>query len=160
MKTSNDQSQNLEFLANCQELPSVGKLIKLYTLFFESVKILSTVTTELQEQFENGLVPLQVLKEKATEIDKVIGAFGSVTLTIEPSLDEIAILQEIKEKLHLTEPNEINYLEKRIHKLVLEISTTHKDKNLTRCLNLLKGKAWRLLESITDYAKKEYDYSL
>jgi ribosomal protein S15P/S13E len=87
-------------------------------------------------------------------------AFGSITLTVEPPLDELAILQEINDKLHLTGPNEINYLEKRIYTLVNEISTSYKDKNLFSNLNLMKEKAWRLLETMTDYAKKEYNYNL
>ena len=160
MKTSNYHSPDLAFLPSCQELSSMRNLMKLYTLFFESVNTLSTVTIELQKQFAKGHVPLQVLKEKATEIEKVIGAFASITLAIEPPLDELAILQEIKEKLHLTGPNEINYLEKRILKLVKEITTSCKDKNLCSYLNFLKAKAWRLLETMTDYAKKEYNYTL
>src|ERR1035437_8125084 len=160
MKTSNDHSPDLAFLPSYQELTSMGRLIKLYSLFFESVKTVSLVTRELQEQFAKGHVPLGVLKENATEIDKVIGTLGSITLTIEPPLDEIAILQEINEKLHLTEPNEINYLEKRLHKLVKEISTSHKDKNLCSYLDYLKEKAWRLMEAMTDYAKKQYNYTL
>ena len=160
MKNSNNHSQDLAFLASSQEISSMGQLIKLYTLFLESVKSVSTVTIALQKQLANGHIPLPVLKEKVTEIEKVIGAFGSITLTIEPPLDELAILQEINDKLHLTEPNEINYLEKRIHKLVKEISTSYKDKNLCSYLNFMKEKAWRLLEAMSDYAKKEYNYTL
>jgi hypothetical protein len=159
MKTSNDHSPDLVFLPSCHELTSMGKLIKLYTLFFESVNTVSTVTIELQKQFASGHIPLPVLKEKVTEIEKVIGAFGSITLTIEPPIDELAIFQEINDKLHLTEPNEINYLEKRIHTLVKEISTSYKDKNLCSYLNFMKEKAWRLLEAMADYAKKEYNYT-
>jgi hypothetical protein len=160
MKNLNDQSPDLAFLPSSRELSSMGKLVKLYTLFLESVNTVSTVTIELQKQFAKGHVPLVILKEKATEIEKVIGAFGSITLTIEPPIDELAILQEIKDKLHLTGPNEINYLDKRIHDLVKEIGSSCKDQNLASYLNFLKAKAWRLLETLTEYAKKEYNYTL
>jgi hypothetical protein len=159
MKNSNDHS-DLAFMPDSRELSSMDNLIKLYSLFLESVNTVSTVSVELKQQFENGRVPLGVLREKAAEIEKVIGTLGSITLVIEPSHDEIATLQEIQEKLHLIRPNEINYLERRIHKLVKDISTLHKDKNLCSWLDYLKEKAWCLLEAMTDYAEKEYKYAL
>jgi hypothetical protein len=161
MKNLNQSQQtNLAILTSRPEISSIGKLKKLYSLFFESASAFSTATTELQKHLAKGRIPLQALKEQAREIEKVIGTLGSITLAVEPPLDEIAIVQEIKERLCLKEPCRINYLESRIHTLVAEISTSYKDKNLNTCLNHLKGKAWNLLEELIDYAKNEYNSSI
>lgn len=150
-------SHNLALLCR-PDAGSLAKLIKLYAMFFDSVNCISNITTELQNHLSNDRIPLPVIKEKEKELEKIIGTLGYITLITDIKADEAGIVNEITEKLGLSEAVQVEYIENRIHTLVTEISGSCKDKNLSCYLDYLKDKAWGILEALSEYAEQEYKY--
>ncbi len=153
--TYHSLSEDLALLCR-PEVGTLTKLIKLYSMFFDAVNSIGTITSELQKYLAQDRIPLPVIKEKEKDLERIINTLGNITLITEIKVDETGIVWEIKEKLGITETKQIEFIEKRIRALVIEISGSCKDKNLSCYLDHLKDKAWRLLETLGEYAEKEY----
>jgi ribosomal protein S15P/S13E len=139
---------------------SVKPLLKIYNSLLQAEKDFFKVTKALKYFETESSIPLNTIKALVNQLDAIIGVLGHITLVTEPRIDEASIVLEINNKLDLKKPHQVEYIERRIRKLVSSIVRSCKDKHFQSCLDQQKEKAWRLLEALDEYAKAQYKQSI
>jgi len=136
------------------------QLLSAYTRLLQADATYHEVKKALNYFREEGVIPLVTVKSLSQKLDGIISSLGSITLAVEPRIDETALLPGISEALDLREPERIKQLEKHIHGLITRIENTCKDKHFLSYLDYLKEKSWSLLEALDTYGKDKYKQSV
>jgi hypothetical protein len=140
--------------------PSKDRFLKAYASLFKAGQDFSEVIKALKYFEKEETIPLDTLKALSSKLDAIIASLGSITLTLETKCDEVSLVAELTQKLHLQEPSQVAFLETRIQKFAASITRSFRDKHLASSLDYQKEKAWRLLESLDTYAKSVYKQSI